>query len=174
MKVIETLYKDYLFRSRTEARFAVFWDVIGEKWQHETEGFDLDGDWYLPDFFLPRMECFIEIKGPRPTEKEIRLCRKLQFFAEKNVAIFHGLPNENDGILFGWSENHGGEFVESLAAWTIDDGFLAFTDYPNGESEILQNAARRAKQARFEYGQTPEIAASRPYPNIVNYEDIAF
>lgn len=53
MKVIETEYKGYRFRSRLEARWAVFFDACGVKWEYEPEGFDLgDGIYYLPDFLL--------------------------------------------------------------------------------------------------------------------------
>jgi hypothetical protein len=41
IKVIETAYKGYRFRSRLEARWAVFFDAMGLKWEYEPEGFDL-------------------------------------------------------------------------------------------------------------------------------------
>lgn len=51
MQAIETHYKGYRFRSRLEARWAVFFDQLGLSWEYEPEGFDLgDGVWYLPDF----------------------------------------------------------------------------------------------------------------------------
>ena len=51
MKAIETRYKGYRFRSRLEARWAVFFDACGYTWEYEPEGFDLgDGVYYLPDF----------------------------------------------------------------------------------------------------------------------------
>lgn len=51
IKAIDTEYKGYLFRSRLEARWAVFFDALGLKWEYEPEGFDLgDGTYYLPDF----------------------------------------------------------------------------------------------------------------------------
>lgn len=61
MKAIETKYNGYFFRSRTEARWAVFFDTIGYKWQYEDEGYSLNnGRWYLPDFklFLPNDKIF--------------------------------------------------------------------------------------------------------------------
>jgi len=41
MKPIETVYKGYCFRSRLEARWAVFFDALGIKYYYEHEGFDL-------------------------------------------------------------------------------------------------------------------------------------
>lgn len=51
IKAIQTQYKGYHFRSRLEARWAVFFDACGYQWEYEPEGFDLgDGVYYLPDF----------------------------------------------------------------------------------------------------------------------------
>lgn len=47
------MYAGVLFRSRLEARVAVFLDAIGARWEYEYEGFDLNGTRYLPDFWLP-------------------------------------------------------------------------------------------------------------------------
>ena len=54
MKAIDTIYNGYKFRSRLEARWAVFFDAAGIKYEYEPEGFDLGGGClYLPDFYLP-------------------------------------------------------------------------------------------------------------------------
>lgn len=50
-KPIQTKYKGYKFRSRLEARWAVFFERLGLAWEYEPEGFELeDGGFYLPDF----------------------------------------------------------------------------------------------------------------------------
>ena len=67
MKSLETEYKGYRFRSRLEARWAVFMDAMNVPYQYEREGYDLDGLFYLPDFWLPQMKAHLEIKGePSP------------------------------------------------------------------------------------------------------------
>ena len=43
MKPIETEYAGCRFRSRLEARWAVFFDALGVRWEHEPQGFDIDG-----------------------------------------------------------------------------------------------------------------------------------
>lgn len=71
MKAIETVYNGYRFRSRLEARWAVFFDAMGIKYIYEPEGFELelyDNDElitlrYLPDFYLPEYKLFAEVKG---------------------------------------------------------------------------------------------------------------
>ena len=53
LKAIETEYKGYRFRSRLEARWAVFFDACHVRWEYEPEGFVLpNGQYYLPDFLL--------------------------------------------------------------------------------------------------------------------------
>jgi hypothetical protein len=50
IRPIETVYKGYRFRSRLEARWAVFFDTLGLPWEYEPEGFELPAGRYLPDF----------------------------------------------------------------------------------------------------------------------------
>lgn len=60
---IETHYKGYRFRSRLEARWAVFFDAVGVRFEYEQQGFKLnDGTFYLPDFYLPDQDSYVEIK----------------------------------------------------------------------------------------------------------------
>jgi len=49
-KALETEYAGHLFRSRLEARWAVFFDRLGIKWEYEAEGFETSAGNYLPDF----------------------------------------------------------------------------------------------------------------------------
>lgn len=63
-KAINTEYAGCLFRSRLEAKWAVFFDSADVAWQYESEGYELpSGRRYLPDFWLPEHEAFIEVKG---------------------------------------------------------------------------------------------------------------
>lgn len=66
IKAIETVYNGYKFRSRLEARWAVFFDAAGIKYEYEPEGFELsDGTKYLPDFYLPEYDWYVEVKPNR-------------------------------------------------------------------------------------------------------------
>lgn len=57
------------FRSRTEARWAAFFDALGVRWEYEPEGFQLpDGSRYLPDFWLPDFQLWVEVKGDQGPE----------------------------------------------------------------------------------------------------------
>ena len=63
IKPIETIYNGYRFRSRLEARWAVFFDAMKIKYRYETEGYvGIYGEKYLPDFYLPDINVFVEVK----------------------------------------------------------------------------------------------------------------
>lgn len=82
IQAIETRYAGCRFRSRLEARWAVFFDSLGIRWEYEPQGFrvvpcatcnaHLRGSFeecvYLPDFRLPEQNVFFEVKGVAPDE----------------------------------------------------------------------------------------------------------
>jgi len=81
IKAIETEYKGYRFRSRLEARWAVFFDTLGIAWEYEKEGYDLGkAGWYLPDFWLPEAKTWLEVK---PDIKDIQTSSLKVFCAGK-------------------------------------------------------------------------------------------
>jgi hypothetical protein len=82
---IPTVYQGVRFRSRTEARWAAFFDAINLPWQYEPEGFERDGIRYLPDFWLPKVfnrgrdqgGCYFEVKPAAPTAHELAKARMI-------------------------------------------------------------------------------------------------
>lgn len=64
VEAIRTQYKGQWFRSKLEAQWAKFFDYLGIKWAYESEGYAFeDGTMYLPDFYLPEMKAWFEVKG---------------------------------------------------------------------------------------------------------------
>ena len=64
MQAIQTEYNGYKFRSRLEARWAVFFDMLKVRYQYEPQGYVLaDGKKYLPDFYLNDFDTYVEIKS---------------------------------------------------------------------------------------------------------------
>jgi ribosomal protein S27E len=104
VKAVETRYQGYRMRSRAEARFAVFLDALGVTWEYEIETADLGTHgWYLPDFWLPGLKAWIEIKGADPTFKEQQKARALAIQSRNPVYIFYGgmgVPTRADGVYF--------------------------------------------------------------------------
>lgn len=90
LKAIETIYRGHRFRSRTEARWAVFMDSLGIQWRYEHEGYDLDGVWYLPDFWLPEHRFFFEVKGEEPDREDTEKARLLSQASRLPVYVAFG------------------------------------------------------------------------------------
>lgn len=94
IRAVQTRYKGYAFRSRLEARWAVFFDHLGIKWEYEPEGFELgNGLRYLPDFWLPEWRMWVEVK-PGPSDATAR--EKAWRLAEQSgfpVYMSNGMPD---------------------------------------------------------------------------------
>ena len=112
IKPIETIYNGYRFRSRLEARWAVFFDEAGIEYEYEPEGFVLeDGIRYLPDFFLPQLKAYVEIKRKNLNEDELAdaeyKCSWLQVLQKDCVVLLcNGDPVDMDITAFYdyWNE----------------------------------------------------------------------
>jgi hypothetical protein len=104
MKAINTQYKGYNFRSRLEARWAVFFDALGLKWEYEPEGFEFeDGSRYLPDFkvMYPGRDdseihhIWFEVKSDLKNmtrDEWVRVLKFEQNVGKGNVYILDGTP----------------------------------------------------------------------------------
>ncbi len=96
MKSIETKFRGITFRSRLEARWAVFMNALGVMFDYEPEGYDLDGLFYLPDFWLPKQKVFLEIKPEEPSDEELEKARRLSELSKRAVLISFGQPRVPD------------------------------------------------------------------------------
>jgi len=108
IKPIETIYNGYRFRSRLEARWAVFFDSCGVEYEYEPEGYELgDGLRYLPDFLIHGnhgrgdYDLYVEVKGGKisdiDNEKIRRFCELTKSGNPKRSVLLVGnIPNGND------------------------------------------------------------------------------
>lgn len=87
---IKTEYKGYCFDSRTEARWAVFFDACGVNWEYRSKTFDLgDRGKYRPDFLLHGVagraggDLYVEVKACANDER----VKKITAFIESGAAI---------------------------------------------------------------------------------------
>jgi len=135
-KPIPTWFMGVLHRSRTEARWAICLEVLGFKREYELEGFALGAGWYLPDFYLPGLRMWIEVKPTDFYPDEIRKCRELAAATGCEVFMVVGSPEvrEYPCCLPG-----GGIVALDLAA-----------------PDRMAMGAAAARAARFEHGAKPE------------------
>lgn len=65
IKAVPLSYKGIKFRSSLEADWAATFDAVGIYWNYEPMALQLpSGQFYLPDFFLPTLHTWAEVKGP--------------------------------------------------------------------------------------------------------------
>lgn len=199
-KPIETYYKGYRFRSRLEARWAVFFDYMGIRYEYEFEGFEIrlspndEPIRYLPDFWFPEYKLFGEVKGadcrgqisPKDAEK---MSWMIDFNGPcaNGIILLGNLPNPYGATTMDWAiwrwmgkgleygyligdtpEDHDKGIMEieygESAPYTFkdnDDFVLTSAVYfedDNGATvhgTAVETALTKARQARFEYGETP-------------------
>jgi hypothetical protein len=95
IKALPKEYKGVWFRSHLEADHAKWFDSLGIEWAYETEGFDLGGIWYLPDFWLPRTRAFFEVKGVFESEDIDKVLALARVAAPRGIQV--GLGTAPDG-----------------------------------------------------------------------------
>lgn len=174
IKPIEPKYKGFRFRSRLEARWAVFFDAIGLKYEYEVEGFEMNGVRYLPDFYIPSLNRWFEIKAKPLSEYEIKKCEEFCFNMDnENIkfSILIGSPevvriDDFTGIMeFVWEwpskrypENFRLLVPRELSEKECYSRFIrGIWIVPDVTEEEIVLAASIARQARFEFGEIPQI-----------------
>jgi len=166
MKAIETVYKGYRFRSRLEARWAVFFDNLGIAWRYEPEGFEFsNGIKYLPDFYLPQVRMFAEVKPEKFTIAEYKKAILLAKGTKKPVLMLIGEPeNKPYGAIelveYGRTDKTGYYFycLTMYHNYPIDEHrfYCNPGDWsPGGDAywDDTERAAIAARSARFEHGE---------------------
>lgn len=175
VKAIETRYAGVRFRSRLEARWAVFFDTAGIQWHYEPEGFELDGLRYLPDFWLPVNGYWIEVKPMAPTTLEREKATRLAEASRWPVIILHGAINPDEqadagsplliggrdnemrpgsGVMGRWAECPICGWLAVMGWWSGAAGGLECMcdECPSATSPRLLEAYTAARSARFERG----------------------
>lgn len=145
IKAIETVYNGYRFRSRLEARWAVFFDALNVPYEYEPEGFWTPYGGYLPDF---RVKCYgnrgsccsdpydlyIEVKGNMTQDDAEKitafanLTSNCYGLAENPVLIVGNIPPagfSTEGYLLGAYEKMNGIDIYPFNYHLIDGDYFA-------------------------------------------------
>lgn len=151
MKAIDTHYNGYKFRSRLEARWAVYFDQLNIEYQYEVEGFVLpSGKQYLPDFYLPQHQFFCEIK---PFSQSDDRWEELVLHTKKPLILLAGEPN-NDHYMISYSEDEESK-INRCDGTIIPVGMkyypFFYVGYPVWDGDPHYLAVKAAKSKRFEF-----------------------
>lgn len=170
MQAIETIYNGYKFRSRLEARWAVFFNELKVEFQYEPEGFTDGANRYLPDFFLPQTflrsskGVYVEIKPEIFNEGD-----ELDWF-KNNLVLFKGEPNNS--IWGNYDKPDCG--IQLVPYWDNEMKFWICANCNTSKIEysesnynycpccnkggcnddLINSAAIAARSARFEFGES--------------------
>lgn len=131
IKAIETRYAGCRFRSRLEARWAVFFDHLGIRWDYEPEGYSTPAGGYLPDFMLhlPNERTLFEVKPESQADEDTD---KRWFYASNaadgRLIVAYGMPRPDQlepslGHMNGHLNLIDGRGDEDCWGW---DNFYAF------------------------------------------------
>lgn len=87
----KTKYGNIWFRSSWEATVAKWFDEQGVEWVYEPKRFVLGDVTYVPDFYLPSLDCYVEVKGwlGRNSKDVIRIRRFKEKYALKMITQQH-------------------------------------------------------------------------------------
>jgi len=158
LQAIETEYNGYWFRSRLEAKWAIYFDALDVQYEYECEGYETaTGVWYLPDFYLPEYECFAEVKHLGGDFDKAH-----DFGAHHDILFLEGPPDRKAYRLWYWYHTDDGErsvdwmhvciCEYAIEKWGPGTFFHGEWDFDFDESIEAINAAR---SARFEHGEVP-------------------
>ncbi|MFF8869476.1 PDDEXK family nuclease [Streptomyces massasporeus] len=160
IRPIETRYKGYRFRSRLEARWAVFMDHLGIPWDYEPQGYLVDGQPYLPDFLVRPDDkdgaFWLEIKGSFPTEGERLKARGLAEGTGITAFIYWAKPEPPAPSLDHLAHDEYVGAHEPGYVWTDDQGWRQYpTQPPAWEIDLTPTAFRygpkRAKEEKSDF-----------------------
>lgn len=164
IQAIPTRYRDVLFRSRLEARWAVFFELAGIPWAHEPTGYRVGGlGPYLPDFHLSvtiggRKGVFVEVKANRE-RANMMLLETFGALGDDPILLLDGPPAPRPFPLFRkgggpeWAA-FGEGLIRHLALshghGEADPGRRVFVD------RQTEKAINEAMACRFEHGRRPK------------------
>lgn len=164
IKPIPTRAFGILFRSRLEARWATYFRELGIEYFYEYEGFDFGGGLlYLPDFWLPQVSMWAEVKPGQFSDDDMYKCAMLQKGTGFPCLMLDGAPamrsyfespryDESCGLV--WEQST--DYVLGID-YLSEHRFYSCTGevYPNPEIlhggfySDISNAVAVASNARF-------------------------
>lgn len=153
ISAITTEYGGFKFRSRTEARWAIFFDALCIPWEYEKEGYEIAGVRYLPDFWLPTINMFAEVKPDKFDRAARNLAIQIENQTGFDVLMLCGQPaNRPVSSILGWEYC----LTNYHNYPTEEHRFYAMPSDQERRWSDTEEACKIANSARFEFGETPK------------------
>jgi hypothetical protein len=128
---IETIVGDTRYRSRTEARWATFFEALGVDFDYEPERIQLSsGESYLPDFYLPQFKAYLEVKADNDAIVTAECARARRLAADRpaqRVWLAAGAPSFDPPNIL------------TLEQWHIDAPIADILSDPENRYHFLQD-----------------------------------
>lgn len=174
--VVDTIFDGHKFRSRLEARWAVFFKALGVKYEYEKETYSVPAGAFLPTFWLSVEDCFVQI-GSTDESHTGQACAELAHLTRRDVLFVVGQPWPNEYNVEQFGPNHvirnddeemphfyDMQFAEDRRVPEIlciagDSGYTSLTPsrdddvcerWPLTDTDWMNTAYEAARQARFD------------------------
>lgn len=97
----ETHYNGYKFRSSLIARWTVFFDSYGIEYEYVLDEIVLGNEKsYLPDFYIPSLELYVEVKPNKSLNlSELKKIESFSLDWDNNLLLIMGIPSEEEMLL---------------------------------------------------------------------------
>ncbi len=185
IKPIETSYGGCRFRSRLEARWAVFFDALGLRWEYEPEAYALPSGNYLPDFrlHLKGGPVWFEVKPPNASNDDDRW-GELADATNLSVFIAFGMPRvvhyeatSRDWLIVDLAAGRVHTEPESSYDDLDEPGYIEMRVGGNGGDSAYSFCVCRCGKVGIEFdGRSARICGDRCYPDsdkMYNWSDPA-
>ena len=144
---------------------------------YEPEGYKIAGTYYLPDFYLPQLGCYAEVKPTLLSPKEFALAMGLG-----DTLLLDGVPEvrlyscghpcfecEESGQVSAYAcytQGHDDWRVVLSQSLSKQRLWFSFGEGLEGyDLDEFYDAVETARSARFEHGETPVVCRVSPsYP----------
>ena len=171
--VKEIKFDGYIFRSKIEAQHYLFFKTLGLDCYYERETLSLvknDGKIinYLPDFFLPDLDSYVEIKLDKsPTVDECMKCYMVALQTNKDCYLFYEVIGKKNVNAYKYCAGSGAfipqnRWTECPKCKTFDITYKGLVcemqcgccsknrdDLANTDSFSLKEAVMRVRSERF-------------------------
>ena len=139
VRAVPMTYRGARFRSTLEADWAATLDALRIVWEYEPEALRLpSGEYYRPDFYLPKTRTWLEVKGPH--DERIEKTRELADVVEHDPECDR-VPRPARLLVIAHSDDEEAAIGRALAA--APDGVTAVRVVRLGDRVLRRHHVRR-------------------------------